>query len=77
MPLKADKKVPVYCYQCVAGPDLMTVSVTDGVATAVEPNASATTGAALGTSHATTKATFTRAMENTDLVRLLMSPGMR
>ena len=41
MPLKADKKVPVYCYQCVAGPDLMTVSVTDGVATAVEPNANA------------------------------------
>ncbi len=32
------KHVPTYCYQCVAGPDLMTVKVEDGVATAVEPN---------------------------------------
>ncbi len=32
------KKVPVYCYQCVAGPDLLTVKVEDGVATEVEPN---------------------------------------
>ena len=31
-------KVPTYCYQCVAGPDLLTVKVSDGVATAVEPN---------------------------------------
>ena len=31
-------KVPTYCYQCVAGPDLLTVKVCDGVATAVEPN---------------------------------------
>ncbi len=31
-------KVPTYCYQCVAGPDLLTVSVCDGVATQVEPN---------------------------------------
>ena len=32
------KRVPVYCYQCVAGPDLLTVKVEDGVATEVEPN---------------------------------------
>ncbi|MBI1905678.1 MAG: molybdopterin-dependent oxidoreductase [Rhodocyclales bacterium] len=32
------KKVPVYCYQCVAGPDLLTVKVRDGIATEVEPN---------------------------------------
>jgi len=32
------KRVPVYCYQCVAGPDLLTVKVKDGVATEVEPN---------------------------------------
>ena len=31
-------KVPTYCYQCVAGPDLLTVGVRDGVATEVEPN---------------------------------------
>ncbi len=30
--------VPTYCYQCVAGPDLLTVKVQDGVATEVEPN---------------------------------------
>ena len=30
--------VPTYCYQCVAGPDLLTVSVQDGVALGVEPN---------------------------------------
>jgi phenylacetyl-CoA:acceptor oxidoreductase len=35
------KKVPTYCYQCVAGPDLLTVKVEDGVATEVEPNFSA------------------------------------
>jgi phenylacetyl-CoA:acceptor oxidoreductase len=34
-------RVPTYCYQCVAGPDLMTVKVVDGVATEVEPNACA------------------------------------
>ncbi len=33
-----DRKVPVYCYQCVAGPDLLTVRTQDGVATEVEPN---------------------------------------
>jgi phenylacetyl-CoA:acceptor oxidoreductase len=32
------KKIPTYCYQCVAGPDLLTVKVVDGVATEVEPN---------------------------------------
>ena len=32
------RKVPQYCYQCVAGPDLFTVKVEDGVATEVEPN---------------------------------------
>lgn len=32
------KKVPTYCYQCVNGPDLLTVEVVDGVATQVEPN---------------------------------------
>jgi phenylacetyl-CoA:acceptor oxidoreductase len=30
--------VPTYCYQCVAGPDLLTVKVEQGVATEVEPN---------------------------------------
>ena len=32
------RKVPQYCYQCVAGPDLFTVKVEDGIATEVEPN---------------------------------------
>src|SRR5574341_1409404 len=32
------QKIPVYCYQCVAGPDLLNVVVEDGVATRVEPN---------------------------------------
>ena len=32
------RKVPTYCYQCVAGPDLLTVKVCDEVATEVEPN---------------------------------------
>ncbi|HET7876825.1 MAG TPA: molybdopterin-dependent oxidoreductase [Methylomirabilota bacterium] len=32
------EKVPVYCYQCVAGPDLLKVIVRDGVAVGVEPN---------------------------------------
>jgi len=32
------QKVPTYCYQCVAGPDLLTVKVEQGVATEVEPN---------------------------------------
>ena len=32
------RKVPVYCYQCVAGPDLMKVEVEDGIATRIESN---------------------------------------
>ena len=32
------QRVPTYCYQCVAGPDLLTVKVEDGVATEIEPN---------------------------------------
>jgi phenylacetyl-CoA:acceptor oxidoreductase len=31
-------KVPVYCYQCVAGPDLLRVVVQDGVAVGIEPD---------------------------------------
>ena len=30
--------IPTYCYQCVAGPDLLKVVVKDGVAVGVEPN---------------------------------------
>ena len=37
------RKVPQYCYQCVAGPDLLTVKVEDGIATEIEPNFSACT----------------------------------
>ncbi len=33
-----ERKVPVYCYQCVSGPDLLTVKTIDGVATEIEPN---------------------------------------
>jgi phenylacetyl-CoA:acceptor oxidoreductase len=33
-----EDRVPVYCYQCVAGPDLLKVVVRDGVAVGVEPN---------------------------------------
>jgi phenylacetyl-CoA:acceptor oxidoreductase len=32
------QRVSTYCYQCVAGPDLLTVKVEDGVATEVEGN---------------------------------------
>jgi len=32
------KKVPTYCYNCVAGPDLACIKVVDGVATEVEGN---------------------------------------
>ncbi len=32
------KSVSTYCYQCVAGPDLLSVQVEDGVATEVTPN---------------------------------------
>ena len=37
-PAAGTTRVPVYCYQCVAGPDLLKVVVRDGVAVAVEPN---------------------------------------
>ncbi len=36
--VKDVRRVPTYCYQCVAGPDLLTVKVEQGVATEVEPN---------------------------------------
>jgi len=32
------ERIPTYCYQCVAGPDLLKVVVKDGVAVGVEPN---------------------------------------
>ena len=32
------KTVPVYCNQCVAGPDLLNVEVEDGVATRIDSN---------------------------------------
>ncbi len=32
------KKVPTYCYQCVAGPDLLSVTTENGVAVEVTPN---------------------------------------
>ena len=35
---KIQKTVPSYCYNCVAGPDLLTVKVSDGVAVSIEPN---------------------------------------
>jgi len=34
----AAKWVPTYCYNCVAGPDLLAVKVEDGVATDIAPN---------------------------------------
>ncbi|KAB2917369.1 MAG: molybdopterin-dependent oxidoreductase [Hyphomicrobiaceae bacterium] len=36
-----DRTVSTYCYQCVAGPDLLKVRVQDGVATEVAPNSDA------------------------------------
>ncbi len=35
---KSVKKIATYCYQCVNGPDLLTVEVVEGIATRVEPN---------------------------------------
>ena len=32
------REVPTYCYNCVAGPDLLTVKVRNGVATEIGPN---------------------------------------
>jgi phenylacetyl-CoA:acceptor oxidoreductase len=34
----SERKVSSYCYQCVAGPDLLTVRVEDGIATEINPN---------------------------------------
>ena len=35
---RRDRTVSTYCYQCVAGPDLLTVRIEDGVATEINPN---------------------------------------
>src|SRR5262249_35072612 len=35
---RRDRTVSTYCYQCVAGPDLLQVRIEDGVATEVNPN---------------------------------------
>jgi len=37
-PADNEKTVSTYCYQCVAGPDLLKVRVEDGIATEVAPN---------------------------------------
>lgn len=37
-PRTAPGTIPTYCYQCVAGPDLLQVRVEEGIATGVEPN---------------------------------------
>ncbi len=37
-PTHTERTVSTYCYQCVAGPDLMKVRVEDGVATEITPN---------------------------------------
>jgi phenylacetyl-CoA:acceptor oxidoreductase len=36
--MSTTERIPTYCYQCVAGPDLLKVIVRDGVAVGVEPN---------------------------------------
>jgi phenylacetyl-CoA:acceptor oxidoreductase len=36
--VKTSEVIPTYCYQCVSGPDLLTVKVENGVATEVAPN---------------------------------------
>jgi hypothetical protein len=35
---RSERTVSTYCYQCVAGPDLLTVRVQDGIATEINPN---------------------------------------
>ena len=35
---RSERTVSTYCYQCVSGPDLMTVRIQDGVATEINPN---------------------------------------
>ena len=37
-PAHAERTVSTYCYQCVAGPDLLKVRIEDGVATEITPN---------------------------------------
>jgi len=37
-PVSRARNVSTYCYQCVAGPDLLTVRVEDGTATEIGPN---------------------------------------
>jgi len=37
-PPKDSRQVPIYCNQCVCGPDLFKVEVEDGVAVRIEPN---------------------------------------
>lgn len=37
-PAAESRRIPTYCYQCVAGPDLLKVRVEDGVALEVQPN---------------------------------------
>ena len=37
-PAHNERTVSTYCYQCVAGPDLLKVRVEDGVATEINPN---------------------------------------
>jgi hypothetical protein len=37
-PPATNASIPSYCYNCVSGPDFMTVKVIDGVATEIEPN---------------------------------------
>lgn len=36
--MSSTQKVSTYCYQCVNGPDMLTVEIKDGVATTVTPN---------------------------------------
>ncbi|MDP6389487.1 MAG: molybdopterin-dependent oxidoreductase [Alphaproteobacteria bacterium] len=38
MAARDSKQVPIFCYQCVGGPDLMKVEVEDGVAIRIESN---------------------------------------
>jgi phenylacetyl-CoA:acceptor oxidoreductase len=42
-PAHNERTVSTYCYQCVAGPDLLKVRVEDDVATEVTPNFDAAT----------------------------------
>jgi len=41
-PTPGTQSLPTYCYNCVAGPDLLTVKVKDGVAVNIEPDHRAT-----------------------------------